>query len=185
LGSPSGRRRRLYWETILLAEDSLNVRELTRELLEARGYTIIEATSGEEALEICKSHPGNISLILSDIIMNKMTGRELAEQAVQLRRAVAAARRCRLGRAVEPSQRGTCRSADRCRVSAAANSAGRRGRQCAGEQCGEGETKWGKAEAISHAREILLDRICSSSSLERWGGCKQMTRMTRCRPANG
>ena len=72
-------------ETILLAEDSLNVRELTRELLEARGYTIIEATSGEEALELCKSHPGNISLILSDIIMNKMTGRELAEQAVQLR----------------------------------------------------------------------------------------------------
>jgi PAS domain S-box-containing protein len=72
-------------ETILLAEDSRMVRELTRELLEARGYRIIEASSGEEALEICKSHPDNISLILSDIIMNKMTGRELAEQATQLR----------------------------------------------------------------------------------------------------
>ena len=72
-------------ETILLAEDARMVRELTRELLEARGYNIIEATNGEEALEICKSHPGNISLILSDIIMNKMTGRELAEQAVQMR----------------------------------------------------------------------------------------------------
>ena len=72
-------------ETILLAEDSKMVRELTRELLEARGYNIIEASSGEEALEICKSHPERISLILSDIIMNKMTGRELAEQAVQLR----------------------------------------------------------------------------------------------------
>jgi CheY-like chemotaxis protein len=72
-------------ETILLAEDSRMVRELTRELLEARGYHIIEASSGEEALEICKSHPDDISLILSDIIMNKMTGRELAEQATQLR----------------------------------------------------------------------------------------------------
>lgn len=72
-------------ETILLAEDSQMVRELTRELLEARGYRIIEASSGEEALEICKSHPDDISLILSDIIMNKMTGRELAEQATQLR----------------------------------------------------------------------------------------------------
>jgi PAS domain S-box-containing protein len=72
-------------ETILLAEDSRMVRELTRELLEARGYRIIEASSGEEALDICKSHPENISLILSDIIMNKMTGRELAEQAIQLR----------------------------------------------------------------------------------------------------
>src|SRR6185436_12320694 len=51
-------------ETILLAEDSKMVRELTRELLEARGYHIIEASSGEEALEICKSHPDEISLIL-------------------------------------------------------------------------------------------------------------------------
>jgi len=72
-------------ETILLAEDSKMVRELTREILEARGYRIIEASSGEEALQICKDHPQKISLILSDIIMNKMTGHELAEQAVQLR----------------------------------------------------------------------------------------------------
>jgi PAS domain S-box-containing protein len=72
-------------ETILLAEDSKMVRELTRELLEARGYRIIEASNGEEALDICRDHPEKISLILSDIIMNKMTGRELAEQAVQLR----------------------------------------------------------------------------------------------------
>lgn len=72
-------------ETILLAEDSKMVRELTRELLEARGYKIIEASNGEEALEICRTHSGAIDLILSDIIMLKMTGRELAEQAVQLR----------------------------------------------------------------------------------------------------
>ena len=45
----------------------------------------MEATSGEEAIEVCKSHPGPINLILTDIIMHKMTGRELAEHAVRLR----------------------------------------------------------------------------------------------------
>src|SRR5262249_13360453 len=72
-------------ETILLAEDAKLVRELTRELLETRGYKIIEAASGEEAIEVCKNHPGTINLILTDIIMHKMTGRELAENAVRLR----------------------------------------------------------------------------------------------------
>jgi PAS domain S-box-containing protein len=72
-------------ETILLAEDSQTVREMTREVLEARGYHIIEASSGEEALEICRTHPQPINLILSDIIMHKMTGHELAEQALGLR----------------------------------------------------------------------------------------------------
>jgi len=79
------KRARDGTETILLAEDAQMVRELTRELLEARGYHIIEAASGEEAIEICRTHPGPINLILSDIIMNKMTGRELADQAVRLR----------------------------------------------------------------------------------------------------
>jgi CheY-like chemotaxis protein len=72
-------------ETILLAEDADVVRKLTRELLETRGYRVVEATSGEEALEICQSHSGRIDLILSDIIMPRMTGHELAEQAVKVR----------------------------------------------------------------------------------------------------
>jgi PAS domain S-box-containing protein len=72
-------------ETILLTEDSKMVRELSREILQTLGYKIIEASNGEEALEICKSSPDPIDLILSDIIMKEMTGHELAEQAVQLR----------------------------------------------------------------------------------------------------
>jgi len=72
-------------ETILLTEDSKMVRELSREILQTLGYKIIEASNGEEALEICKSSPHPIDLILSDIIMKEMTGHELAEQAVQLR----------------------------------------------------------------------------------------------------
>ena len=72
-------------ETILLVEDALLVRKLTQELLEVRGYRIIEAASPEEALRICQSYDGVIDLILSDIIMPKITGRELAEQAVRMR----------------------------------------------------------------------------------------------------
>jgi signal transduction histidine kinase/ActR/RegA family two-component response regulator len=72
-------------ETILLTEDSKLVRELSREILQTLGYSIIEASNGEEALEICKYNPHRIDLILSDIIMKEMNGHELAEQAVQLR----------------------------------------------------------------------------------------------------
>jgi CheY-like chemotaxis protein len=72
-------------ETILLTEDSKLVRELSREILQTLGYSIIEASNGEEALEICKYNPHRIDLILSDIIMKEMNGHELAEQAVRLR----------------------------------------------------------------------------------------------------
>lgn len=72
-------------ETILLAEDAQIVRKLTRELLETRGYHVIEAASGEEAIQICKTYAGTIDLILSDVIMPNMTGPELAEHAVLIR----------------------------------------------------------------------------------------------------
>ncbi|PYS29273.1 MAG: hybrid sensor histidine kinase/response regulator, partial [Acidobacteria bacterium] len=72
-------------ETILVAEDADLIRQLTREILEVRGYNVIEASDGEEALQICKSYVGTIHLTLSDVIMPGMNGRELAEQAVRLR----------------------------------------------------------------------------------------------------
>ena len=72
-------------ETILVAEDADLIRRLTREILEVRGYNVIEASDGEEALQICKSYVGTIHLTLSDVIMPGMNGRELAEQAVRLR----------------------------------------------------------------------------------------------------
>ena len=72
-------------ETVLIVEDAHVVRKLTRELLENRGYSVIEAASGEEAVKICETHAGKIDLILSDVIMARMTGHELAKEAVRIR----------------------------------------------------------------------------------------------------
>jgi two-component system, cell cycle sensor histidine kinase and response regulator CckA len=72
-------------ETVLLTEDAHVVRKLTRELLENRGYRVIEAASGEEAVQICESYSGKIDLVLSDVIMARMNGHELAEKAVRIR----------------------------------------------------------------------------------------------------
>src|SRR5262245_27375634 len=72
-------------ETILVAEDSDLVRQLKREMLEVRGYKVLEACNGGDALNICKTYLGPIHLTLSDVVMPGITGRQLAEQAVQFR----------------------------------------------------------------------------------------------------
>ncbi len=72
-------------ETILLAEDEPELRGLTRRILEMKGYTIIVAGDGTEALEICGRHEGSIHLMLSDVVMPKMSGRELAERLATTR----------------------------------------------------------------------------------------------------
>ena len=72
-------------ETILIAEDAEVVRKLALEILRARGYQVIEASNGEEALHICKTYTGTIHLALSDVVMPHMNGRELAEQVIRLR----------------------------------------------------------------------------------------------------
>jgi two-component system cell cycle sensor histidine kinase/response regulator CckA len=72
-------------ETILVAEDADLIRQLTREILEVRGYHVIEAANGQEALRICQAYVGTIHLTLTDVVMPGMTGRELAEEVVQLR----------------------------------------------------------------------------------------------------
>jgi two-component system, cell cycle sensor histidine kinase and response regulator CckA len=72
-------------ETILLAEDSDLVRQLTREMLEVRGYHVLEAADGKDALHICKTYGGRIHLTLTDVVMPGMTGRELAEQVAEIR----------------------------------------------------------------------------------------------------
>jgi signal transduction histidine kinase len=65
-------------ETILVAEDEEGVRELACQFLRVKGYIVLEASSGPAALEIAGKHPGIIHLLLSDMIMPKMNGGELA-----------------------------------------------------------------------------------------------------------
>jgi len=67
-------------ETILLAEDEAGVRKYTREILERYGYIILEANNGLEALSVARNHPGQIHLLLTDIIMPTVGGVELAEK---------------------------------------------------------------------------------------------------------
>jgi len=67
-------------ETILLVEDEASLRELVRECLEAAGYKVIEASHGTAALEAGERHPGRIDLLMTDVVMPGMSGRELAER---------------------------------------------------------------------------------------------------------
>ncbi|MDB4906598.1 MAG: sensor protein [Gemmatimonadetes bacterium] len=75
-------------ETILLVEDESSVRRLGRRVLEARGYTVLEAANAGEALVLCERHEA-IDLLLTDVIMPMMNGRELAERVRALRPGIA------------------------------------------------------------------------------------------------
>ena len=66
-------------ETILVADDEPSIRKLVRDTLEPLGYTIIEAANGEEALELYNRAATKIDLLLTDVVMPKMTGKKLAE----------------------------------------------------------------------------------------------------------
>ncbi|HTF24424.1 MAG TPA: PAS domain S-box protein [Candidatus Limnocylindria bacterium] len=67
------------WETVLLVEDAQPLRELARELLEASGYTVLEAGSGAEAIQVAEQHLGPIHLLLTDVVMPGMDGPKVAE----------------------------------------------------------------------------------------------------------
>jgi signal transduction histidine kinase/ActR/RegA family two-component response regulator len=67
-------------ETVLLVEDEEMVRKLTREILQDSGYRVLEATNGEEALRLCQQRDDTIHLLLTDVVMPLMSGRESAER---------------------------------------------------------------------------------------------------------
>jgi two-component system cell cycle sensor histidine kinase/response regulator CckA len=75
-------------ETILVAEDEDGVRSLTREVLEKYGYTVLEAANGEEALKVAEAHEGPLDLLLSDVVMPRMGGPELAQALLAKRPSV-------------------------------------------------------------------------------------------------
>jgi len=72
-------------KTILLVEDSDIVRELTRNILDIYGYAILEASSPEDAIRLCESHGGEIHLLLTDVVMPGMSGRELSDRLQPVR----------------------------------------------------------------------------------------------------
>ena len=72
-------------ETILLAEDDPQTREVTRRILVKRGYTVLEANGGSDALHLAKTHAQPIHLVVSDMMMPGMRGGELAVQLSRIR----------------------------------------------------------------------------------------------------
>jgi len=72
-------------ETILLAEDDAGVRKLAKTILQTHGYTVLEAAQGEDALRLSGQHEGLIHLMVTDMVMPEMSGRELAERLKPLR----------------------------------------------------------------------------------------------------
>ena len=66
-----------HQETILIVEDEVQIRAVVRRVLEQKGYAVLEAADGLEALEVCRAHTGEIHLVVSDIIMPRLGGKAL------------------------------------------------------------------------------------------------------------
>jgi hypothetical protein len=72
-------------ETVLVVEDEQAVRVLTRRILAAAGYTVLEAADGGEAIEICEHHDGEIQMVVTDMVMPGISGLELGEELLARR----------------------------------------------------------------------------------------------------
>ena len=72
-------------ETLLLVEDHPEVLRLTREILRQKGYRLLEAANGADALAVAADHPGPIDALVTDVVMPGMNGRELAARLLEQR----------------------------------------------------------------------------------------------------
>jgi PAS domain S-box-containing protein len=67
-------------ETILVVEDEAGIRALVRKILRRQGYEVLEASNGDEALAVCREHSGTLDLLITDVMMPQMGGRELVDR---------------------------------------------------------------------------------------------------------
>jgi CheY-like chemotaxis protein len=72
-------------ETVLVVEDEEAMREVTQRILERNGYRVVTAGRGAEALELVGAHTGELDLLLTDVVMPQMLGKEVAEKVAALR----------------------------------------------------------------------------------------------------
>jgi CheY-like chemotaxis protein len=72
-------------QVVLLVDDEESIRRLVRLILESRGYVVLDASDGLEGLAVCRTWPGPIDILLSDIVMPRLDGRALAAAAMELR----------------------------------------------------------------------------------------------------
>ena len=72
-------------ETILLVDDEALLRRLVRRILQMNGYTVLEASGGMDAIQLCQQHEGPIHLLVTDVLMPGMNGQDLAERMTALR----------------------------------------------------------------------------------------------------
>ena len=84
VAAPKGEMQRGS-ETILVVEDNRTVRQLTTEMLMTRGYRVLSADSGEEAMRLCKNCEGGVDLLLTDVIMPQESGPSLAERVTRMK----------------------------------------------------------------------------------------------------
>jgi len=71
-------------ETILVVEDDEEVRKLAKRILEKQGYKILDGSQGNEAIQICEEHKGPIHMMVTDVVMPGMSGRELANRLMSV-----------------------------------------------------------------------------------------------------
>ena len=72
-------------ETVLVAEDEEAVRQIIEKALQARGYRVMVARDGSEALALATRHAGQIDLLVTDVVMPDMNGRELSQRLTRVR----------------------------------------------------------------------------------------------------
>jgi two-component system, cell cycle sensor histidine kinase and response regulator CckA len=83
-GPPKVPTQRGAGETILVVEDEPAMREVTRRILSRNGYRVLVAANGREAMELAANQPGDIDILLTDVVMPQMLGREAAEKVSAL-----------------------------------------------------------------------------------------------------